>query len=157
MEGLRYYRIAEIYKYDLEYANESLKTVNARLAELTNVNYESNIPSELFLSIHLAADDKFHLEKRIADLLNKQLDEYYAKSEPQWDKKNACKLLKEALDKNTLVIPLNSLFESVMYSLSTVPSILKKRIMREFVESMEDKGYMIKEKWSEIISTVDFQ
>lgn len=157
MDGLRYQRILEISKYDLDYANESLAIINTRLADLQNLKYESNIPSELFLDIHLTVDDKYLLEKRITYLLDKQLDEYYAQGEPVWNKKNACELLKNALDKNTLVIPLISLIESLAYSLATIPSNFKKRILRDFGESMQDNDYITKEKWSEILSSIDFQ
>ena len=94
METLRYVRIAEISKYDLDYANESLTFAKEKLTQLKNIHYEGNIPKELFLEIHLIADDIYLLEKRIGDLLDKQLEEYHANMPDDWNKQQACNRLR---------------------------------------------------------------
>jgi len=94
MENLRYLRIAEISKYDLDYANESLSFAKEKLAQLNNIKYEGNIPRELFLEIHLIADDIYLLNKRIGELLDKQLDDYHANMPDDWNKQQACNRLR---------------------------------------------------------------
>uniref|UniRef100_A0A6C0AMA9 Uncharacterized protein n=1 Tax=viral metagenome TaxID=1070528 RepID=A0A6C0AMA9_9ZZZZ len=104
MDVLRYIRIAEIARYDLEYANECLLKTTQRLVDLKSVKYEANIPDNLVLDIHLTVDDKYLIEKRIADLLDQQLDTYYAQQRyMDWDKKNACNLLRGASHRNITI------------------------------------------------------
>lgn len=119
MDILRHIRIAEISRYDINYANESLVWMKEKLEQLKNTKYEGNIPNELFYNIHLTADDIYLTEKRIGELLDMQLDEYHVASSPtySWDKKEACRLLKEATQKGSVMIPLGKIVNLVHASL----------------------------------------
>ena len=107
MDTLRRIRIADISKYDLDYANQSLVWSKDKLDQLKNIHYSGDIPNALFLDIHLTTDDIYLLEKRIEKLLDMQLEEYHAAMPAySWDKKKACMLLRRATDPDILRISL---------------------------------------------------
>ena len=81
MDTLRQIKIAEISRYDLDYANELLLNARQKLAELNPVGYAGSFSKETFLEIHLTTDDIYLLENRIRDLLEKQLEEYQTMSQ----------------------------------------------------------------------------
>jgi len=143
MDTLRYMRIADIAKYDLDYANASLIHVNNRLDEMNSERYHGNISKDLLLNIHLAVDDKHLLEMRITSLLNKQLDEYHLKSPmvADWNKKDACKKLREAVNRKTVNIPVDRLFGLLFSSMLEISVENRLTIMLRFANLLEDNGY----------------
>jgi hypothetical protein len=139
MDSLRNVRIAEISKYDLDYANESLAWAKHKLENLKNTYYEGNIPNDLFLDIHLTVDEIYFLEKRIGDLLDKQLDEYRSLNRTPWDKKEACKKLREA----TADIPEIRKLTDILYaSLSKIPYNNRDYILENLAILLKDEGFI---------------
>jgi len=143
MDTLRSIRIAEISKYDLDYANDSLTWAKDKLEKLKSTYYEGNIPNDLFLDIHLTVDDIYLMEKRIGQLLDKQLEEYHA-SPPSysWDKKEACRLLKEAVDTESIVIPLGKLINVLHSSLWRIPRNDKLEVLKDICVILGTEGYI---------------
>jgi len=144
MDSLRYMRIKDISNYNLHYANASLVHVNNRLDEMNSERYHGNISKDLLLNIHLAVDEKHLLEMRITQLLNNQLDEYHLNSHPtanHWNKKEACKKLREAINRKTVNIPLDKLFSLLFSSMLDIPVENTLNVMLTLANLLEDNGY----------------
>ena len=143
MDTLRHFRIAGISQYNLTSANESLTWAKDKLEQLKAREYEGNIPRDLFLEIHLTTDDIYLIEKRIGELLDKQLEEYHA-SPPSysWDKKEACRLLKEAVDSESVTIPLDKLFNVLHSSLWRIPRNDKLESLKNICAILGIEGYI---------------
>jgi len=152
MDVLRKIRIADISKYDLDYANQSLTWAKDKLEGLNGTSYQGNIPTALFLDIHLTTDDIYLLEKRIEQLLDKQLEEYHSASPSySWDKKEACKLLREATDSDSIRISLDKLFPAMADSLYRIPPATRLDALRNFAVIIKSQGYITNKRCKELI------
>ena len=152
MDTLRRIRIADISKYDLDYANQSLAWAKDKLDNLKNIHYNGNIPNTLFLDIHLTTDDIYLLEKRVEYLLDKQLEEYHAAMPPySWDKKKACRLLREATEPDIIRISLENLFPAMADALYRIPSATRLDALRNFAVILKSQGYISVQRCKELI------
>jgi len=153
MEGLREYRIAEISKYTLVYANDALGWAQDKLAELYQVKYEGNTPKELFLEIHLTFDDIYLIKKRIAELLDKQLDEYHAAAPvvTPWNKKEACKKLLDATKNDPSEQPVRRLTNILYSSLCKVPWNNRIEVLADLAAKLQDEGYIYSGDYKDFI------
>jgi hypothetical protein len=152
MDTLRQIRIAEISRFDLDYANERLLELKQRLEELNPVGYAGSFSKETFLEIHLTVDDIYLLEKRISDLLDKQLDEYHAQVPVQaWDKKKACRKLLDATENESIVIPIGKLFNILHSSLWNIPYENKLDVLRNFAVILKSDDYVSLERSKELM------
>lgn len=153
MEGLRYIRIADIAGYNLDYATESLDIAQRRLLELNSVEYNGNIPRETLLDIHLTTDDIYLLEKRIGQLLDQQLDDYHSRQTITWNKVEACKKLRQLVDKDMIRISAVDLFQYVSSSIVYVSyDEARFNILRTLGASLERSGNVTSVRWSEIMN-----
>jgi hypothetical protein len=152
MDILRKIRIADISKYDLDYANQSLVWAKDKLEDLKATTYEGNIPVELFLDIHLTTDDIYLLEKRIEQLLDKQLEEYHSASLGySWDKKEACKLLRKATEPDTICISLEKLFPAMADALYRIPPATRIDALRNFAVIIMSQGYISNQRCKDLM------
>ena len=152
MDTLRRIRIADISKYDLDYANQSLVWAKDKLAGLKNIHYNGDIPNALFLDIHLTTDDIYLLERRIEKLLDAQLEEYHAAMPASsWDKKKACMLLREATESDVLRISLEKLFPAMADALYRIPPATRLDALRNFAVIMKTQGYISVKRCKELI------
>jgi hypothetical protein len=153
MEGLREYRIGEISKYTLAHANDALVWAEDKLAELYKVTYDGPTPKELFLEIHLTFDDIYLIKKRISQLLDAQLDEYYAAGSvvTPWDKKEACKKLIELTKNDPSEWPVRRLTEILYASLCRIPWINRMDVLQDLAAKLEEQGYMYSGDYREFI------
>ena len=152
MDTLRRIRIADISKYDLDYANQSLAWAKDKLDNLKNIHYNGNIPNTLFLDIHLTTDDIYLLEKRVEYLLDKQLEEYHAAMPAySWDKKKACRLLREATEPDIIRISLEKLFPAMADALYRIPSATRLDALRNFAVILKSQGYISVQRCKELI------
>ena len=152
MDTLRQIRIAEISRFDLDYANERLLELKQRLEELNPVGYAGSFSKETFLEIHLTVDDIYLLEKRISDLLDKQLDEYHAQLPLQaWDKKKACRKLLDATENDSIVIPIGKLFNILHSSLWNIPYDNKLEVLRNFAVILKGDDYVSLQRCKELM------
>ena len=152
MDILRKIRITDISNYDLEYANQSLAWAKDKLENLMATKYEGNIPTALFLDIHLTTDDIYLLEKRIGVLLDKELDEYNAqKPSYTWNKKEACRLLREATEPDVVRITLEKLIISISDSLYRIPAATKLDALRNFAVILKSQGYITGKRCKELM------
>ena len=149
MEGLRYIRIADIAGYNLDYATESLDLANRRLLELNSVQYNGNIPRETLLDIHLTTDDIYLLEKRIGQLLDQQLDDYHSRQTITWNKIEACKKLRQLVDKDMIRISVVDLFQYVSSSIVYVSDDeARLNFLRALGESLVNAGNLNGDSWN---------
>jgi hypothetical protein len=152
MDILRKIRISDISRYDLEFANQSLAWAKEKLEVLNATKYEGSIPTVLFLDIHLTTDDIYLLEKRIEQLLDKQLEEYHSAAPSySWDKKEACRLLREATQSDTIRISLDNLFPAMADSLYRIPPATRLDALRNFAVIIKSKGYISNQRCKELI------
>jgi hypothetical protein len=152
MDILRKIRISDISRYDLEFASTSLVWAKEKLEELKATRYEGDIPTVLFLDIHLTTDDIYLLEKRIEQLLDRQLEEYHSASPSySWDKKEACKLLREATQSDTIRISLDKLFPAMADSLYRIPPATRLDALRNFAVIIKSQGYISNQRCKELI------
>lgn len=157
MDTLRHIRIAEISKYDLAYANESLTWAKDKLEELKSREYEGNIPKELFLDIHLTADDIYLIEQRISYLLDKQLDDYHASTPSySWDKKEACRLLKEVVDVENVTLPLSKLINVLHSSLWRIDRNDKLEALKNICVILGTEGHISITRAKELLEECSF-
>jgi len=152
MDTLRQIKIAEISRYDLDYANELLLDAKQKLENINPAGYVGEFPKEAFLEIHLIVDDIYLLEKRISDLLDKQLEEYHAQAPVKvWDKQQACRKLLGATENESIVISIRKLFNILHSSLSNIPSENKLEIMQNFALILKADDYVSLQRCKELM------
>lgn len=143
MEDLRYTRITDISTLDLDYANKSLTFAKEKLQHLNGLTYGGNIPKELLLDIHLTTDDIYLLEKRIGILLDQQLDDYHSSSQSySWDKREACNKLREVINAEPIIIPLDKLASIIHSSLWRISYNDRLDVLRNFAVILGTEGYV---------------
>jgi len=153
MEGLRYIRIADIARYNLDYANEALDAAKKRLLELNTVQYDGNIPREDLLDIHLTTDDIYLLEKRVGQLLDQQLDDYHSRECQLWNKVEACKKLRETLDKDMVHISVSDLYYYVSSSIEYIQGDEGRlNFLRALGESLVNAGNLNADSWNKCMN-----
>jgi len=83
------------------------------------------------------------MEKRICQLLDKQLEEYHASSPSYaWDKKEACAKLKEVLNKDVVVISLGKLVNVLHSSLWFIGQNDKLEALKNICVILGTEGYI---------------
>jgi len=153
MEGLRYIRIAEIAGYNLDYANEALELAKQRLLDLNSVKYDGNIPREDLLDIHLITDDIYLLEKRIKQLLDQQLDDYHARECQAWNKVEACKKMRQLVDKDMIHISASDLYYYVSSSIEYIQGDEGRlNFLRALGESLVNAGNLNSDSWNKCLN-----
>jgi hypothetical protein len=157
MEELRQHRIAFINSLSLEDANDNLRLVQEKLEALNHETFPGSIPHSLLLETHLAYDDRVLIEKRITSLLDQELDDYHAQGAIQsWNKADACKLLRDTLDKNLLTIPVSRLFEIVTSSTDDLSNANeRKKVIFDFAVILEEFGYTTRDQSISILNGYD--
>ena len=162
MEELRQHRIEFINSLSLEDANDNLRLVQEKLEALNHETFPGSIPHSLLLETHLAYDDCVLIEKRITSLLDQELDEYHAQGAIQaaaqsWNKMNACKILRDTLDKNLISIPISQLFEIVTSSTDDLSNNNERRkVVFDFAVILEEFGYTTRDQSIKILNGYDF-
>jgi hypothetical protein len=153
MEGLRYIRIAEISAYNLDYATEALDAANSKLLELNSVQHNGNIPRETLLEIHLTTDDIYLLQKRVKHLLDQQLDDYHARECQMWNKVEACKKLRHAVDKDMVHISVSDLYYYVSSSIEYIQGDEGRlNFLRALGESLVNAGNLNGDSWNKCLN-----
>ena len=152
MDTLRQIKIADISRYDLDYANELLLDARQKLAELNPVGYAGSFSKERFLEIHLTTDDIYLLENRIRDLLDKQLEEYHAQAPIKaWDKKEACRKLLGATENESIVISIGKLFNILHSSLWNIPYENKLEVLRNFAVILKGDDFVSLQRCNQLM------
>jgi hypothetical protein len=98
-------------------------------------------------------DKKYFLEKRMTEILDKQLEDYH-KQPNKWNKRDSCDKLRQILDAALIRIPLDDLLKVLNYSLARIPEDLKINVFFDFAAMMEFNGYVCRTQSYDAIATM---
>ena len=133
--------IKEISALSLADAEDLLVVVNSRIQTLGECVNDSSAYNKRNIELAYLEDKKYFLEKRITDILDKQLEDYH-KQPITWNKRDSCDKMRKILDATLVTIPLYNLLQILNYSLASIPKNLRINVFFDFAAMMEDDGYV---------------
>jgi hypothetical protein len=120
---------------------------------LNTVKYDGNIPRENLLDIHLTTDDIYLLEKRVGQILDQQLDHYHARECQAWNKVEACKKMRQLVDKDMVHISASDLYYYVSSSIEYIQGDEGRlNILRALGESLVNAGNVNGDSWNKCMN-----
>jgi glutamate synthase domain-containing protein 2 len=140
-------RFNQIMSFTLNDALEELKAAQYDLEEHENnetvgIEYTTEDKYRWSMATHEISKDIEFLKKRVNDLLSEQLNAYFKYTQmTNWNKKEACNLLRQALDKQenpSITVSVKDLFVLLGNSSFSVPPRLKEQMFNDFAYKLEE-------------------
>jgi hypothetical protein len=133
--------------FSLNDALEELKAAQYDLDEhecneAVGLEYTTEDKYRWSMAAYEISKDIEFLKKRVNDLLSKQLNAYFKYHQiATWDKKEACNLLKKALDEKenpSITISVKDLFVLLANSSFSVPQRVKAQMFNDYAYKLEE-------------------
>jgi len=153
MEHFTIEDIKEISALSLADAEDLLSVVNLHIQAVRASENETNSRNRTRVELAYLEDKKYFLEKRMTEILDKQLEDYH-KQPNTWNKRDSCDKLRQILDAALIRIPLDDLLKILNYSLARIPEDLKINVFFDFAAMMEFNGYVCRTQSYDAIATM---